>query len=486
MSAHRIGGLVVGTLFSGSILSCGGASAIAVPPEYAPKDQTKCSIAATSAKPLIVEWPSADRLELESRVRAGTVVVAYSGCEMRLLTHCRAPGAYTYVAGTPKTDSIAIRDADELYATMPAGAARFEGRLQKSGQLNVAMTLVGRYESQKASVSNLELSGDCRDATHVVSALTVGAFEFFAGADASVRAGAEFVVAEVGGVSSQRRESLVKDGDPQACVSDAAAETAPPRGCSALIRLDVAPVRMEQPAPPPVPIAPPGAAPPPAARAPAAAPPPATQPAPSSSDTSPESTDGNGPLPDPLGFHAAVMVGALPNLRLAGTGSCEQPERPLDDDGVAVGGLAGAHWNLSPDVSITGSGEISIQSEEHVAYGGSLGSGYRLIGGSLANLVVTGGVGIQSIGFKSPTLECNVGLDRGEAHADGRVTIGFIETSVQGHFGDPAHVSSWFAAALRGGIGIYAPERGADTTDGSARVESPPGVSFFGLLGWNF
>jgi hypothetical protein len=41
------------------------------------------------ARPLIVEWPSADRAALEAQASHGLVVVRYEGCEMEVLRQCR-------------------------------------------------------------------------------------------------------------------------------------------------------------------------------------------------------------------------------------------------------------------------------------------------------------------------------------------------------------------------------------------------------------
>src|SRR5258708_54656 len=86
----------------------------------------------TATRPLIGEWPSADRAALESQARRGTVVVHYVGCEMEVLRQCTAPGAYAYAPTTRQRDKIAIRDADELYANLPLGAAALEGKLAKA------------------------------------------------------------------------------------------------------------------------------------------------------------------------------------------------------------------------------------------------------------------------------------------------------------------------------------------------------------------
>ena len=64
----------IATLVSWGLAGCGGstaASELAKAPEFNPKGQTKCSIAASQARPLIVEWPSTDRGDLEAAAKKG-------------------------------------------------------------------------------------------------------------------------------------------------------------------------------------------------------------------------------------------------------------------------------------------------------------------------------------------------------------------------------------------------------------------------------
>lgn len=235
------------------------ASQIAKPPELQLDGQAKCKVVASQERPLVVEWPSSDRADLEVRASRGLVVVRYEGCNMVMLPRCRAEGAYAYAPVTTKQDSVTIKDSDELYAALPAGAARFEAKLQKAGQLNVAMTIVGVMVADRVSIETSELQGDCEGATHVVVGLSVGAFEFFAGADAEIGAGATVQGAGVGAKSQAQRETLSRDGDPQACLQATRDDKAPPPNCGASLRLEVleitkpkvvevAPVKLECPA----------------------------------------------------------------------------------------------------------------------------------------------------------------------------------------------------------------------------------------------
>jgi formylglycine-generating enzyme required for sulfatase activity len=232
--------------------ACGGgnaASQLAKAPDFNPKDQTKCGVEKSQAKPLIVEWPSADRGELEAQAHnRGLVVVRYQGCEMQVLDHCTTTVKYSYSSITRKKDRVVMRDADDLYANVPVGAAKLEAKLEKSGELDVDMTMVGRWEADRSAVRSDELQGSCDGATHVVSALTVGAFTFTAGADATVGGGATLLGAGGGGQSTSKRETLNADGDVGACEKSTPDDKTPPPNCGAMLRVEVVPLVGAQPA----------------------------------------------------------------------------------------------------------------------------------------------------------------------------------------------------------------------------------------------
>jgi hypothetical protein len=151
--------------------ACSPAQQILKAPEYRPADQTKCHAGASPTTPLIVEWPSPARGELEAIVEEHktVAVVRYSGCEMCVLSDCRAPGKVSYVGfRSEKKDQLRITTADDLYANLPVGAAGLEGKLDKAGELDVDMMLVGQYEADSGAVTARDLQGSCDGATHIV------------------------------------------------------------------------------------------------------------------------------------------------------------------------------------------------------------------------------------------------------------------------------------------------------------------------------
>jgi hypothetical protein len=244
--------------------ACGGgmgenaASKMAKPPELPSDKQAKCKVLKNREEPLVVEWPDTARGKLESLTHRGLVAVHYEGCELEVLGRCRVKtGTYGYSPITRKQSTVIIKDEDDLYANMPVGALRLEGKLKSAGQLNVQMTIVGRYEAQTTRIGESDLEGECGEATHVVSALTVGSFTFFAGAGAEASGGASFAGAGAGARSTAARETLEKDGDESACMRATGADPKPPEGCGALLQIEVMPLaksaHVQTPPPAPVP-----------------------------------------------------------------------------------------------------------------------------------------------------------------------------------------------------------------------------------------
>jgi hypothetical protein len=255
MMSHSFrSGLPAAAVLVGALSGCGllgeptNPSAIARPPTFDPPGgQSKCKLSASQMRPLIVEWSAADRAALEVLAQRGTVVVRYVGCEMEILPRCSAPGSYRYAATTRKTEQVVIQDTDELYANLPMGAVKLEGKLERAGQLNVTMNVVGQYDTDQTTVQRDTLEGDCAKATHVVTGLTVGAFAFSAGGSASVGGGASALGAGAGAESSHRQELLSSDGDVSACESSTRSDTEPPASCGALLRLSVAELARPEP-----------------------------------------------------------------------------------------------------------------------------------------------------------------------------------------------------------------------------------------------
>jgi len=170
------------------------------------------------------------------------VAVRYQGCEMEVLTNCTVQGAYSYLGLNQKKEGVRIKSVDELYAQLPVGAVGLEAKLDRAGQLNVDMVIVGRKEAERSEFSERDLEGRCDDATHVITGITLGAFSFYAGASAEVGAGVKVGNIGVGASSGTEREVLKEDGNADACAAASQSDATAPDGCGALLRVEVVPI----------------------------------------------------------------------------------------------------------------------------------------------------------------------------------------------------------------------------------------------------
>jgi len=220
------------------------AARLARTPELDAQGQARCGVMKSSARPLIIEWPSSDRAALEGLVEAGEglIAVRYVGCEMEIVRRCAVAGRYGYTAVEPKRDDQMFRSADDLYAKIPLGAAQLEAELERHGALALAMTVAGQHHSGGERVRRAALRGDCERATHVISAVTVGAFRLSSQAGAKIGAGAKFGAGPGAGAHSSADRGFERsDGDPDRCHRNEGA-SAPTPGCGALLRLEVEPI----------------------------------------------------------------------------------------------------------------------------------------------------------------------------------------------------------------------------------------------------
>ncbi|MCA9627115.1 MAG: sel1 repeat family protein [Myxococcales bacterium] len=255
MRTSRSHGFLLLTLIAG----CGGAvgqPADAVKPDAPTANQAlaeeasgpSCGNVNKSVEPLVVDWKSGTRADLEIAMQKGVVVMSY-GCEgMKLLERCSLEGSYEFAGVTPKEDLIQIENKAELWANLPLSVGKLEGELQGSSTIDLAIALVGRRGSLRTHAAKPELQGECSGATHFVRAAHVGAFAMARGERGKVRAAAELFSVGAGGESETKRRLENRDGSIEDCRGAKPGATEPPGKCAATIRLMLEPI-LEQPDP---------------------------------------------------------------------------------------------------------------------------------------------------------------------------------------------------------------------------------------------
>jgi hypothetical protein len=91
------------------------------------------------------------------------------------------------------------------------------GQLKMSGSLHVETTVAGQMQLVGKAAQDATTGAECARATHLVTALSVGAFKLVSGGNVAGNAGVE--VAGMGGKGSaaQSKSVLRSAGDPTSC-----------------------------------------------------------------------------------------------------------------------------------------------------------------------------------------------------------------------------------------------------------------------------
>jgi hypothetical protein len=210
-----------------------------------PSHLAKCSVAASREQPLVTEWPAPYKARLEALLQGGAVAVEYSGCDLKIVDRCRLSGSYAWKKTTLSTDTTDIEDEDDLYAKLPLGAASLSGQLKTSGSLHVQTTVSGQLQLVGKATEDATHGAECARATHLVTALSVGAFKLVAGGKAKVSAGVE--VGRVGGGASTAQSRSILRAAGEAANCERATKDEPSPECRSPIQIFLTPIRRSVP-----------------------------------------------------------------------------------------------------------------------------------------------------------------------------------------------------------------------------------------------
>ncbi|MEM7151327.1 MAG: hypothetical protein AAF799_00720 [Myxococcota bacterium] len=165
---------------------------------------------------------------------------------MEVLRSCRlkTPESYSYTTVALKTETEQIRSEDELYAKMPMGAAKLKAEFSKAHGLSLQMTITGRYETNTAYDIS-DLAENCSSATHIITAVTVGAFTLEHLDETAIDGKASIGPAEAGGHHGKSKRYFKSGGKPETCNSSKS-EDGPPIDCSEPLRVELQPLQGAQ------------------------------------------------------------------------------------------------------------------------------------------------------------------------------------------------------------------------------------------------
>ena len=170
--------------------------------------------------------------------------------ESDVLTRCRVQTEpYRFVGTSHASQTMTSSTKLDLGVHFPfAGPVNLGAMLEKFGEINVEYHTIGEYKLDVDRVHADDLEGDCAGASHVVVALSVGAFEFFAGDKVGGRVDADVpMAAGASGGAERKHENLDRGGDPLKCGDGARGAQAPLDGCDAIVAIELMAIERDSP-----------------------------------------------------------------------------------------------------------------------------------------------------------------------------------------------------------------------------------------------
>lgn len=211
----------------------------------------QCRVVSSFGEPLIVDWESHHRANVEEAMQDGVAVVAYDCRSLRLLKGCRLDGSYGFMSVSKKEELVRFENTDEITASMPGFgiplARQLRADLERGSTLDLAMILVGKRRTTLRTAPREKLVGGalCEGATHFVRGAFVGAFAMGTGTRGNAGIGMGLFQAS----STSSRVAGHRDGEAAACSSPATKPGAPPQACDALLRLELVAIGQDAPGP---------------------------------------------------------------------------------------------------------------------------------------------------------------------------------------------------------------------------------------------
>ncbi len=205
---------------------------------------SKCDPNAESTNVFVVDLPPETRSDLELALSSGSLAVASFNCnQIKILKTCKASGEYGFRGTSAKERVLSLESADEIRAALPLGgvgiAATFEAEASAGTKFDLGMVLAGQMVGSASTFSHAELTGNCAGATHVITAGKMGAFAMGTSAKAEMRTAAEVFGAGASAGSKSSKLTKARDGSLPACEAAESGSDKPPKGCDALIALEM-------------------------------------------------------------------------------------------------------------------------------------------------------------------------------------------------------------------------------------------------------
>lgn len=188
----------------------------------------------------LVDWDPSSQVRLQTRAGSGIILVRYRDCHLEVLRGCELDGEYRFTPSEPLRNVESIENRGELFAKLPLGALNLHAEYRAGDRWSLDYLLTGAKDASVRTVERRRLPAQCRQATHFVQGMVVGAYELRSDARVSAGASTSVRAVGVGGGGDKRSQVLRRAGDFSGCVQGGPPW---PRECRTIVKLYLEPIQ---------------------------------------------------------------------------------------------------------------------------------------------------------------------------------------------------------------------------------------------------
>ncbi len=126
--------------------------------------------------PWMADQPLSEALFSQIENGEQLLIVSYKDCALRTLKNCGLNGTYQFTKADRTEITEFILNRTDLHKKLPFNTRELASHFQGTGTLSIKATRVGYYTTPTSSIGLDQLAESCREGTHFVKTLDMGAF----------------------------------------------------------------------------------------------------------------------------------------------------------------------------------------------------------------------------------------------------------------------------------------------------------------------
>lgn len=138
---------------------------------------SRCNTVGVREEMWLVDLEPAAKVRLQTLSEKEIVLAVFRDCRLEMLRGCEVGGNYSFTPTQSIRNTEYIRTRNELFAKLPLGAVELNAQYKDGTEWFLEYILTGSVDSTVSKIDTKALPAHCREATHFIQGMVVGAYQ---------------------------------------------------------------------------------------------------------------------------------------------------------------------------------------------------------------------------------------------------------------------------------------------------------------------